>query len=185
MQPYVQNQTGYMLGGILADMGNRIEEQTERRKQEVQRVKAAEAFLKSLFTEADLRSYPTTEPLMRAFVDRMSAMEGKDGVLSISIGRPAAASCAMLGRCVERFANAIWAAKSISKSHPMARAIASTSAWIRSRASTSTCSANRSFSGTGASTPIGPDPRLRASLDQMALRMAPVVSTGKPARCNA
>ena len=31
-------------------------------------------------------SYPTTLPLMRAFVDRMSAMEGKNGVLSISIG---------------------------------------------------------------------------------------------------
>ncbi|MCW3475373.1 M81 family metallopeptidase [Limobrevibacterium gyesilva] len=31
-------------------------------------------------------SYPTTLPLMRAFVDRMMAMEGKDGVLSVSIG---------------------------------------------------------------------------------------------------
>ena len=30
-------------------------------------------------------SYPTTEPLMRGFVDRIMAMEGKDGVLSISI----------------------------------------------------------------------------------------------------
>ena len=30
-------------------------------------------------------SYPTTLPLMRAFVDRMMAMEGKDGILSISI----------------------------------------------------------------------------------------------------
>jgi microcystin degradation protein MlrC len=31
-------------------------------------------------------SYPTTLPLMRGFVDRMMAMEGRDGVLSISIG---------------------------------------------------------------------------------------------------
>jgi microcystin degradation protein MlrC len=31
-------------------------------------------------------SYPTTLPLMRSFVDRLSAMEGRDGVLSISIG---------------------------------------------------------------------------------------------------
>ena len=30
--------------------------------------------------------YPTTLPLMRGFVDRITAMEGKDGVLSISIG---------------------------------------------------------------------------------------------------
>ena len=30
-------------------------------------------------------SYPTTLPLMRAFVDRLSAMEGKNGILSISI----------------------------------------------------------------------------------------------------
>ncbi|MCP3380317.1 M81 family metallopeptidase [Bradyrhizobium sp. CCGUVB4N] len=30
-------------------------------------------------------SYPTTEPLMRGFIDRIKAMEGKDGVLSISI----------------------------------------------------------------------------------------------------
>src|SRR5260370_32481891 len=33
-----------------------------------------------------IQSYPTTLPLMRAFVDRMKAMEGKDGILSISIG---------------------------------------------------------------------------------------------------
>ena len=31
-------------------------------------------------------SYPTSLPLMRNFVDRIKAMEGKDGVLSISIG---------------------------------------------------------------------------------------------------
>ncbi len=31
-------------------------------------------------------SYPTTENLMRGFVDRIMAMEGKDGVLSVSIG---------------------------------------------------------------------------------------------------
>jgi hypothetical protein len=31
-------------------------------------------------------SYPTTLPLMRAFVDKVKAMEGKDGILSISIG---------------------------------------------------------------------------------------------------
>jgi microcystin degradation protein MlrC len=32
-----------------------------------------------------IQSYPTTLPLMRAFVDRIKAMEGKDGILSISI----------------------------------------------------------------------------------------------------
>ena len=40
----------------------------------------------SVYDCRQIGSYPTTEPLMRAFVDRMSAMEGKDGVLSISIG---------------------------------------------------------------------------------------------------
>src|SRR5258707_3850130 len=40
----------------------------------------------SLYDCRQTRSYPTTLPLMRAFVDRMKAMEGKDGILSISIG---------------------------------------------------------------------------------------------------
>jgi microcystin degradation protein MlrC len=40
----------------------------------------------SMYDCRQIQSYPTTLPLMRAFVDRMIAMEGKDGVLSISIG---------------------------------------------------------------------------------------------------
>ncbi len=40
----------------------------------------------SLFDCRQVGSYPTTLPLMRGFVDRMAAMEGKDGVLSVSIG---------------------------------------------------------------------------------------------------
>ena len=40
----------------------------------------------SLYDCRQIGSYPTTLPLMRAFVDRIKAMEGKDGVLSISIG---------------------------------------------------------------------------------------------------
>jgi microcystin degradation protein MlrC len=40
----------------------------------------------SMYDCRQIGSYPTTLPLMRAFVDRMMAMEGKDGVLSISIG---------------------------------------------------------------------------------------------------
>ncbi|MCC7281378.1 MAG: M81 family metallopeptidase [Acetobacteraceae bacterium] len=40
----------------------------------------------SLFDCRQIGSYPTTQPLMRAFVDRIKAMEGKGGVLSISIG---------------------------------------------------------------------------------------------------
>ena len=39
----------------------------------------------SLYDCRQISSYPTTLPLMRAFVDRIKAMEGKDGVLSISI----------------------------------------------------------------------------------------------------
>jgi len=39
----------------------------------------------SLYDCRQIGSYPTTLPLMRAFVDRMKAMEGKGGVLSISI----------------------------------------------------------------------------------------------------
>jgi microcystin degradation protein MlrC len=42
--------------------------------------------VKSVYDCRQIGSYPTTLPLMRAFVDRMKAMEGKDGVLSISIG---------------------------------------------------------------------------------------------------
>ena len=40
----------------------------------------------SLFDCRQIGSYPTTLPLMRGFVDRMTALEGKGGVLSISIG---------------------------------------------------------------------------------------------------
>ena len=39
----------------------------------------------ALYDCRQLQSYPTTEPLMRAFVDRIKAMEGKDRILSISI----------------------------------------------------------------------------------------------------
>ena len=39
----------------------------------------------SLYDCRQIGSYPTTLPLMRGFVDRMMALEGKDGVLSISI----------------------------------------------------------------------------------------------------
>jgi microcystin degradation protein MlrC len=39
----------------------------------------------SLYDCRQIASYPTTLPLMRAFVDRIKTMEGKDGVLSISI----------------------------------------------------------------------------------------------------
>lgn len=40
----------------------------------------------SMYDCRQIGSYPTTLPLMRAFVDKTSAMEGKDGVLSVSIG---------------------------------------------------------------------------------------------------
>jgi microcystin degradation protein MlrC len=40
----------------------------------------------SLFDCRQIGSYPTTLPLMRAFVDRTAAMEGRDKVLSVSIG---------------------------------------------------------------------------------------------------
>ncbi len=40
----------------------------------------------SLFDCRQIGSYPTTLPLMRGFVDRTSALEGKNGVLSVSIG---------------------------------------------------------------------------------------------------
>ncbi len=39
----------------------------------------------SLYDCRQIASYPTTLPLMRGFVDRIKAMEGKDGILSISI----------------------------------------------------------------------------------------------------
>jgi microcystin degradation protein MlrC len=39
----------------------------------------------SLYDCRQIASYPTTLPLMRAFVDRIKAIEGEDGVLSISI----------------------------------------------------------------------------------------------------
>src|ERR1700722_13732309 len=40
----------------------------------------------SLYDCRQIASYPTTLPLMRAFVDKTAAMEGKAGVLSVSIG---------------------------------------------------------------------------------------------------
>ena len=40
----------------------------------------------SLYDCRQIGSYPTTLPLMRGFVDRTTALEGKDGVLSVSIG---------------------------------------------------------------------------------------------------
>lgn len=40
----------------------------------------------SMYDCRQIQSYPTTLPLMRAFVDKVMAMEGKDDVLSISIG---------------------------------------------------------------------------------------------------
>jgi microcystin degradation protein MlrC len=39
----------------------------------------------SVYDCQQLGTYPTTEPLMRGFVDRIMALEGKDGILSISI----------------------------------------------------------------------------------------------------
>lgn len=42
--------------------------------------------VQALYDCRQIGSYPTTLPLMRAFVDRMKGMEGHDGVLSISIG---------------------------------------------------------------------------------------------------
>jgi microcystin degradation protein MlrC len=39
----------------------------------------------SLYDCRQIASYPTTLPLMRGFVDRVKALEGKDGVLSVSI----------------------------------------------------------------------------------------------------
>jgi microcystin degradation protein MlrC len=40
----------------------------------------------SVYDCRQIQSYPTTLPLMRSFVDKVKAMEGKDGILSISIG---------------------------------------------------------------------------------------------------
>jgi microcystin degradation protein MlrC len=40
----------------------------------------------ALYDCRQIGSYPTTLPLMRAFVDRVQAMEGRGGILSISIG---------------------------------------------------------------------------------------------------
>src|SRR3984885_9122712 len=40
----------------------------------------------SLYDCRQIGSYPTTLPLMRAFVDKTAAMEGRKGVLSVSIG---------------------------------------------------------------------------------------------------
>jgi microcystin degradation protein MlrC len=39
----------------------------------------------SVYDCRQIQSYPTTEPVMRAFVDRIKALEGKDGILSISV----------------------------------------------------------------------------------------------------
>lgn len=40
----------------------------------------------SLYDCRQVGSYPTTLPLMRGFVDRAKALEGRDGILSVSIG---------------------------------------------------------------------------------------------------
>ena len=40
----------------------------------------------SLYDCRQIGSYPTTLPLMRGFVDRIMELEGKDGILSISVG---------------------------------------------------------------------------------------------------
>jgi microcystin degradation protein MlrC len=40
----------------------------------------------SVYDCRQISSYPTTLPLMRRFVDKVKAMEGRDGVLSVSIG---------------------------------------------------------------------------------------------------
>ncbi|HZT47477.1 MAG TPA: M81 family metallopeptidase [Hyphomicrobiaceae bacterium] len=39
----------------------------------------------SLYDCRQIQMYPTTEPVMRAFVDRIKGLEGKDGILSVSI----------------------------------------------------------------------------------------------------
>ncbi|MGH6797272.1 MAG: M81 family metallopeptidase, partial [Roseiarcus sp.] len=49
-------------------------------------VRGAAKPVMSLYDCRQIGSYPTTLPLMRSFVDKVKAMEGKDGVLSISIG---------------------------------------------------------------------------------------------------
>src|SRR6266849_3729439 len=38
--------------------------------------------VRSLYDCRQIQSYPTTLPLMRGFVDKIKAMEGKDGILS-------------------------------------------------------------------------------------------------------
>ncbi len=40
----------------------------------------------SVYDCRQIGSFPTTHPTMRAFVDRAAALEGKDGILSVSIG---------------------------------------------------------------------------------------------------
>ena len=40
----------------------------------------------SVYDCRQIQSYPTTLPLMRGFVDKIKAMEGKNGILSISLG---------------------------------------------------------------------------------------------------
>ena len=39
----------------------------------------------SLYDCRQIQMYPTTEPLMRSFVDQIKGLEGKDGILSVSI----------------------------------------------------------------------------------------------------
>jgi microcystin degradation protein MlrC len=54
----------------------------------------------SMYDCQQISSYPTTLPLMRAFVDKVKALEGEDGILSISIGHcfPYADVAEMTGR---------------------------------------------------------------------------------------
>ncbi len=51
----------------------------------LQTIRGAAKPVTSLYDCRQIGSYPTTLPLMRAFVDKVKAMEGKDGVLSVSI----------------------------------------------------------------------------------------------------
>ena len=51
----------------------------------LQTIRGAAKPVTSLYDCRQIGSYPTTLPMMRAFVDTVKAMEGKDGVLSVSI----------------------------------------------------------------------------------------------------
>ena len=65
------------------DVAERAEELVELT---IQAVKGKIKPVMSVYDCRQVSSYPTTLPLMRAFVDKIKAMEGRDKVLSISIG---------------------------------------------------------------------------------------------------